>query len=327
MRGLVLAMAGNRKTVRGVATRVERALLRREAGALRQNRVAARTLNRYAVMFIAFLDFVFVKWGRDFRSYQELDDFAAGYVEHLWQEGDSKADASYTLAAIHYFLPRATGQLVFAWRLLSVWKRLELPLRATPLSLELLMAFIGYFIAADEAEVAVGCALMFHCILRTGELFLIEAKHLVFSRCGNRASLSLPITKSLNKRLGGCETVEVYDPRIVARLALLVKVKLPGDKLFGMSMSFFRIMLLRAASFFGLHDLQIQAYSLRRGGATHFFRMSGSLDRTVLRGRWLSAKSARIYIEDGVAQLSGIALSGDQVALVSRCKKLAARKF
>jgi hypothetical protein len=294
MRGLVLAMAGNRKTVRGVATRVERALLRREAGALRQNRVAARTLNRYAVMFIAFLDFVFVKWGRDFRSYQELD---------------------------------ATGQLVFAWRLLSVWKRLELPLRATPLSLELLMAFIGYFIAADEAEVAVGCALMFHCILRTGELFLIEAKHLVFSRCGNRASLSLPITKSLNKRLGGCETVEVYDPRIVARLALLVKVKLPGDKLFSMSMSFFRIMLLRAASFFGLHDLQIQAYSLRRGGATHFFRMSGSLDRTVLRGRWLSAKSARIYIEDGVAQLSGIALSGDQVALVSRCKKLAARKF
>ncbi len=157
------------------------------------------------------------------------------------------------------------------------------------------MAFIGYFLAAGEAEVAVVCALMFHCNLRTGDFYLIETQHIVFSRCGNRASLSLPITKSLNKRLGGCETVEVYDPGIVARLASLVKDKLPGDKLFGMSMSFFRIMLLRAASFFGLHDLQIQAYSLRRGGATHFFRMSGSLDRTVLRGRWLSAKSARTY--------------------------------
>jgi hypothetical protein len=312
---------------RSVTTRRERAQLRKEVGALRQNRVAKRTLNRYAAMFTAFLDFVAVKWRRDFRNYEELDDFAAAYVEHLWQEGDSKADASYTLAAIHYFLPRATGKLIFSWRLLSVWKRLELPLRATPLSLELLMAFIGYFLAASELEVAVGCSLMFHCILRTGELFLIEKQHLVFSSCGNKASLSLPITKSVNKRGGGSETVEVYDRRIVARLASLAKDKLPGDKLFSISMSFFRIMLLRAKSFFSLDDLHIQAYSLRRGGATHYFRSSGSLDRTILRGRWLSAKSARIYIEDGVAQLSAIALSDDQLSLVSRCKKLSARKF
>jgi hypothetical protein len=320
-------MSAEQSTVRGVTTRIERAQLRREVGALRQNRVAKRTLNRYSTVFTAFLNFVNVKWRRDFKTYEELDDFAAAYVENLWQEGDSKADASYTLAAIHYFLPRATGKLIFSWRLLSVWKRLELPLRATPLSLELLLAFVGYFLAANLAEVAIGCALMYHCILRTGELFLIEAQHLVFSSCGSRASLSLPITKSANKRGGGSETVEIYDQRIVARLTSLVKDKLPGDKLFSMSMSYFRVQLLRAKSFFSLDDLHIQAYSLRRGGATHYFRSSGSLDRTVLRGRWLSAKSARIYIEDGVAQLSAIALSDDQLMLVSRCKKFAARKF
>ena len=83
MKALVLAMAGNVSLVRGVTTRIERAQLRREVGALRQNRVAKRTLNRYATMFTAFLDFVSVKWRRDFRSYPELDDFAAAYVEHL----------------------------------------------------------------------------------------------------------------------------------------------------------------------------------------------------------------------------------------------------
>jgi hypothetical protein len=103
-----------------------------------------------------------------------------------------------------------------------------------------------------------------------------------------------------------------------------VKDILPGDKLFSMSMSYFRVQLLRVKSFFSLDYLHIQAYSLRRGGATHYFRSSGSLDRTILRGRWLSAKSARIYIEDDFAQLSAIALSDDQLLLVSRCKKLAA---
>jgi hypothetical protein len=168
---------------------------------------------------------------------------------------------------------------------------------------------------------------MFHCILRTSELYLFVAQHLGFSSCGRRASLSLPITKSRNKRAVGSETVEIYDQRIVARLASLVEDILPGDKLFSMSMSYFRVQLLRAKSFFSLDDLHIQAYSRRRGGATHYFRSSGSLDRTILRGRWLSAKSARIYIEDGVAQLSAIALSDEQFLLVSRCKKFSARKF
>jgi hypothetical protein len=47
-----------------------------------------------------------------------------------------------------------------------------------------------------------------------------------------------------------------------------------------------------ATLFHSLLDLHIQAYSLRRRGATRFFRHCGSLDRTVLRSRWLSAESS-----------------------------------
>ena len=78
-----------------------------------------------------------------------------------------------------------------------------------------------------------------------------------------KASLSLPITKSANKRGGGSETVEIYDRRIVARLTSLVKDILPGDKLFSTSLSYFRVELLRAKSLFSLNEGHIQAYSLQ----------------------------------------------------------------
>jgi hypothetical protein len=183
----------------------------------------------------ALLNFVNVKWGRNFRTYEELNDFAAAYVVNLWQEEDSKADASYTLAAT----------------------------RATPMSMELLLAFFGYFLAVSLAEVAVSCALMYHCILHTGELFLVEAHNLLFSSCSSRASLSLATAKSANEHGSGEETVKFTDHRIVARLTSPVKDILPGDKLFSTSMSYFRVELKRAKSLFSLDDLHIQAYSLQ----------------------------------------------------------------
>jgi hypothetical protein len=89
-----------------------------------------------------------------------------------------------------------------------------------PLSLELLLAFVGYCLAARQTEVAVCCALMYHCISRTSYLFLIEAQHLVFCSCGSRASPSLPITISRNKRGGGSETVEIYDQKYSSPLSV-----------------------------------------------------------------------------------------------------------
>ena len=43
-------------------------------------------------------------------------------------------------------------------------------------------------------------------------------------------------------------------------------------------------------------------YSLRRGGATAFFRATGSMEKTLDRGRWSSARVGRIYINDGIAK-------------------------
>ena len=45
-------------------------------------------------------------------------------------------------------------------------------------------------------------------------------------------------------------------------------------------------------------------HSLRRGGAAHFFRVTGNLSATLERGRWLSVSSGRMYITEGLSVLA-----------------------
>ena len=49
----------------------------------------------------------------------------------------------------------------------------------------------------------------------------------------------------------------------------------------------------------------LRPYSLRRGGATHWFR-HGSLDKLMLQGRWAVPKTAKVYINEGLAILAEI---------------------
>ena len=54
----------------------------------------------------------------------------------------------------------------------------------------------------------------------------------------------------------------------------------------------------------GLEQYQYRPYSLRRGGATFYFQRHGQLDRLLLQGRWQSSKTARLYINSGLAILA-----------------------
>ena len=51
-----------------------------------------------------------------------------------------------------------------------------------------------------------------------------------------------------------------------------------------------------------LDAVGFQPYSLRRGGATAYFRATRNMEATLDRGRWSSARVARIYLNDGLAR-------------------------
>ena len=65
-----------------------------------------------------------------------------------------------------------------------------------------------------------------------------------------------------------------------------------------------RKMFNDAISSLGLSEYQYRPYSLRRGGATFYFQRHGQLDRLLIQGRWQSSKTARLYINSGLATLA-----------------------
>lgn len=53
-----------------------------------------------------------------------------------------------------------------------------------------------------------------------------------------------------------------------------------------------------------LEAFGFRPYSLRRGGATWWFSKHHSLDQILLQGRWQAAKTARVYLNEGLAALA-----------------------
>ena len=55
-------------------------------------------------------------------------------------------------------------------------------------------------------------------------------------------------------------------------------------------------------------DLQLafgyRWYSVRRGGATHWYQQAQDLNALLVKGRWGALKTAKVYIQDAQAQLS-----------------------
>lgn len=140
----------------------------------------------------------------------------------------------------------------------------------------------------------------FHCCLRIGELLQLQSTHVHVS--GAKGCIIFPNAKTSGRRMV-TEYVSICDPVFLALLAHFRPTWDNDGPLFRGSPGKFRHVWSSLLLTLQLDVAQYSPYALRRGGATHFFVETGSLDRTLLRGRWLAIKSARIYLEDARAQL------------------------
>ena len=59
--------------------------------------------------------------------------------------------------------------------------------------------------------------------------------------------------------------------------------------------------------------MQWRLYSLRRGGATDEFATNGNYDLLTERGRWASVRTAKIYVNQAMAELSTIQTTAAQM--------------
>ena len=97
---------------------------------------------------------------------------ACGAPEDLVQIVHGYGEAGNALSASIVMYPqlRGRGKLPDSWFLLNAWHRYEIPMRAPPMPVEVLLALAWYFIRMGHFGGAVLLLIGFDCFLRTGEM-------------------------------------------------------------------------------------------------------------------------------------------------------------
>lgn len=234
----------------------------------------------------------------------DLDMVTANWIQKCWEKGDPLHQISDALCGLHHFEPWTKRQLPLSWKMFSTWRKLESPDRAPPLTREIIYAWAYY--AVDHCDfIFAGLLLLgFFALLRTGEILQVTAADLLID--ASRAIVSLRDTKT-GKRDNVAEMVSFNDPFALQVLHGLKQLKVQQglDKvpIWPYSGSAFRGRFKQYCAKFDLEQHKFRPYSLRRGGATHLFQETGSMEIALVKGRWSHARVARIYISDGLSFL------------------------
>lgn len=229
-----------------------------------------------------------------------MDAILSEYIEHLWASGEGRALASDTVAGLQNLEPHLKNRLPTVWRLLKVWNQNEIPNRAPPMPESVVHAMAGRALLNNDADFALSLLLGFYGMMRTGEILTVHPKNVEVASKDGPAVISLGLTKS-GKRQGAAESITVAVFDVVRRL---FQWKHSSKKPLAQSSGQWRSKFAETLEELGLQKFEFRPYSLRRGGATFWFTKHGSFDRLLIQGRWQAPRTARIYINAGLAALT-----------------------
>ena len=285
---------------------------------LKEQQVTVAMSRRYSTAVLAFLNFLYDS-SIVISRFSQFDDAACAWLEFLYADGQRKGLASDGLAGIQHFLPRCIGRLRQSWKLLKVWQKVEPPMRVLPLSPLVLLGMAGLAARLRLQDVAAGLLICFDGMLRSGELYNLTVGDITFYR--RHAVLRLGLTKS-GKRTGREEMVVINSVIAVAWLKVACRGRSLQEPLLRRGADHFRKCFKLFLQAFSLDNLLLNVYSLRRGGATWDFLSHQSMERTLLRGRWASTSSARVYLQDATALVAHLRLDDSQVRLATSAAEI-----
>ena len=190
---------------------------------------------------------------------------------------------------------------------MDTWSRHELPDRALAIDLPMVEGMAGALLQRRRASIALGVVLGFLALLRTQELLCLRWGRILSDVHSGVIILNLGYSKS-GQRRGAEEGVRVDCTPLAWALEAARPIGEPGAALIEHPPARFRAHFAEAVRDTGLDHLPVRPYSLRRGGASHLFRMSGSYSLVTERGRWARLETSRIYISEAAAQTASIRL-------------------
>ena len=296
-------MAKKKVLSRGDQTKEERKKVRKSLGTLKSLTVQPKTRERYSGALVRFFNFLSREGLSLPTARDSMDSIVSDYLEWLWSEGEGRSEASNALAALQDADPKLRGCLPGSWRLLRTWNANEIPERAPPMSESVLSAMVGWAIM-HEHYIALSLLVGFHGLLRAGELLGIQAWQVNITSAASPAVISLGLTKT-GKRQGAAESITLTEKSVLRWLWLWKQPANHHDFLTAKPHAW-RALFPECLDCLKLSTWHFRRYSLRRGGATYLFTKCRSLDRVLLAGRWTAVKTARIYLNSGLAMLSDI---------------------
>ena len=177
-------------------------------------------------------------------------------------------------------------------------------MRAPPMPVQVALALAWYFVRMGHLGGAFLILLGFDCFLRTGELLSLILDDISYGD-DNAGIVKLEHTKS-GQRHAAFEASTINDPMCIQLFRILIRELAPNTSrrnyIFVMKPHVFYSLFKKGLAWLGLESFGFHPYSLRRGGATAYFRATRNMEATLDRGRWASARVARIYVNDGLAR-------------------------
>lgn len=274
---------------------------------LRDFSITAKTKQRYLSAVSHILPYL-----ENLQGTPDYDSILSEWIEAQWARGEPLTIIADCLSGLQFFWPELKGSLRHSWRMFKNWRRVEAPARAPPITPMVVAALVVAAVERNQLAFAVMLAVGFHGLLRTGELLALQWQDVEFNQqCG---IITLQSSKS-GLRTGTEEAIAVRDSLTLQLLHTLFSTRnwVPGDKLWPYSAQSFRNTFANYLAHFGLKELLFKPYSLRRGGATFLLQCGLPMETILLRGRWRSLNVARLYLEDGLAQLPKLRLSEQRI--------------
>ena len=297
----------------GRRTREERRAQRRDV-VLKDAGITLKTQQRYFLGLQKLLPHL-----QGINTALDLDEQVAQWIQLSWEDGESIRIISDGMCGLHHYEPWTKRMLPQSWKLFSVWRKLEGPDRAPPLTRHIVYSFCNYGIDHSDIVFSALLALGFFALLRTGEILQVKPCDVLLS--DEHGIVSLFNTKS-GQRDNVAEMV-MFDDFLALELVRAAISLRQSQGLFNVpfwtkSAQSFRDTFGKYCQRFDLCQHQFRPYSLRRGGATWLFQTTGSMEVALLKGRWSSSRVARIYISDALSYLPGLTYTKKASSLLQR---------
>ena len=264
--------------------------------------ILAATLHRYRRQIKNFFIYLRENCFELLLDLETLDDLVGEYINHIYQDDYPTNFGNDLVSGLKRLYPRCRRHLEISSSFMRSWAKALHRNRALPLPKDLLLAMAAAALLKNRPRLAFALLVGFLGLLRTGEILSLKKDMLSIHGEGSLLVVTLPETKS-GRRRGECEHVLIYDKSIIQFGSKVLESMRAGESLLDMQFRIFAQSITDLASLFGCAGPSLTPYCIRRGGATWHFTTYQCYDSTQALGRWASARTARLYINQATSEV------------------------